>query len=65
MGRIKTQLVKRTALKLMQIYPDKFKSDFNSNKSLVLEVCEFHSKKLKNIVAGYLARLVKQNEAKR
>ena len=65
MGRIKTQLVKRTALKLMQLHPDKFKGDFEKNKALVLETCEFHSKKIRNTVAGYLSRLVKQQEAKR
>jgi len=65
MGRIKTQLVKRTALKLMQIHPDKFKSDFQKNKPILAEVCEFHSKKIRNTVAGYLARLVKQKETKR
>ena len=65
MGRIKTQLVKRVALKLMQSYPEKFKKDFKENKTLVMEVSEIHSKKIRNIIAGYLTRLVRQEESKR
>jgi len=61
MGRIKTKLVKRTAIKLFDIYKDKFKPDFEENKKVVQEVAEFHSKKLRNVVTGYITKLVKQN----
>lgn len=62
MGRIKTQLIKRTALKLMQQYPDRFKKSFKENKKILSEVSEMGSKKLRNVIAGYLTRLVKQEE---
>lgn len=61
MGRIKTQLVKRTTLKLYKEHKDKFKKDFNENKSIVEEYVEFPSKKIKNVVAGYITRLAKSN----
>lgn len=65
MGRIKTQLVKRAAIKLMKIHPDRFKKDFNENKKLLIGVVDIQTKKLRNIIAGYLSRLVKQQEMKK
>lgn len=65
MGRIKTQLVKRAAIKLMKIHPDRFKKDFNENKKLLVGVVDIQTKKLRNIIAGYLSRLVKQQELKK
>lgn len=65
MGRIKTQLVKRAALKLIKEHPNTFKKDFSENKTLLMGVCEIYSKKLRNVIAGYLARLVRQQELKR
>lgn len=62
MGRIKTQLVKRAAWKLMQLHPGTFKKDFSENKTLLTGVSEIYSKKLRNVIAGYLARLVRQQE---
>ncbi len=59
MGRIRTTLVKRTGTKLTQKYPDKFTVDFGQNKLAVMSVAEFHSKKLRNLVAGYITRLKK------
>ena len=64
MGRIKTKLIKRNSIKLLQVNPDTFKKEFEENKKLVSERAEIHSKKLRNIIAGYITRLVKQQEAK-
>jgi len=63
MGRIKTQLVKRFALKMMREYPDTFKNDFSENKTLLNGIADIPSKKLRNIIAGYLTRLVKQRQS--
>jgi len=62
MGRIKTQLVKRTAMKLLAKHPDKFKKDFEENKKLVEETADIKSIKLRNVIAGYLTRLVKTKQ---
>ncbi len=59
MGRIKTMLIKRTVNSLMTKYPDRFKDDYEENKKLVEDVAEIRSKKLRNVIAGYLTRLVK------
>jgi small subunit ribosomal protein S17e len=65
MGRIKTQLVKRIAIKLFKENPETFKKDFSENKKLLEGVIEVNSKKLRNIIAGYLTRLVKQQAVKK
>lgn len=62
MGRIKTTQVKRSGEKIMNLYGDRFSKDFTKNKKIVEEVAEFHSKKLRNIVAGYVTRLVKKQQ---
>ena len=60
MGRIKTLLVKRVAKKLVKIYPQQFTSEFNKNKEFVEKYTNVDSSKLRNLIAGYTARLVKQ-----
>jgi small subunit ribosomal protein S17e len=60
MGRIKTQLVKRTTLKLLKEYPATFTSDFTQNKELVSRYVDVKSKKIRNVVAGYVTRLMKK-----
>lgn len=64
MGRIKTTLVKRSAEDFLEKYPDRFKSKFKTNKEILGEVSEISSKKLRNKIAGYLARLIKIQEKK-
>ena len=62
MGRIKTQLVKRITRELMQVYRNKFTDDFEKNKILVERFVVTSSKKLRNIIAGYVTRLVKKGK---
>ena len=63
MGRIKIKLVKRTAKTIFNANPDKFKKDFEENKKVVESLAEIHSKKLRNIIAGYTTRLAKRQKA--
>ena len=60
MGRIKTKLVKRTAKELIERDRTMFSKDFNLNKQVLKDVAEINSKKLKNVIAGYIARLMKK-----
>lgn len=60
MGRIKTVLIKRQTKELLRKYGDKFTSDFGQNKVLVTQYMKIPSKKLRNIVAGYVTRLKKK-----
>jgi len=62
MGRIKTTLIKRNTLKMFSLYKDKFTTDFVKNKLVVGELAEVQSKKLRNVIAGYVTRLKKQQE---
>jgi small subunit ribosomal protein S17e len=62
MGRIKTQLVKRITNDLVKDHGDELKKDFNENKKKVEEFTTVKSKKIRNVIAGYVTRQVKQNE---
>lgn len=59
MGKVRTALVKRTARKLLEMYPDLFTRDFEHNKRVVSQLIEYKSKKLRNQIAGYITHLVK------
>jgi small subunit ribosomal protein S17e len=65
MGRIKTDLVKRVTHKLIDKYDGKFTEDFEQNKKIMGEVSEMPSKKIRNTVAGYITRVVKQRKTPR
>ena len=60
MGRIKTLLVKRVTKKLINEYGSEFSTDYSKNKTLVSRLTNISSTKIRNIVAGYATRLVKQ-----
>lgn len=59
MGKVRTSIVKRTARRIMELYPEKVSLSFEENKKLVQEVVEVKSKKLRNQIAGYLTHLMK------
>jgi len=63
MGRIKTQLVKRTTNKLVDAYPTKFGTTFEQNKGAISELTTCKSNKLRNVIAGYATRLNRQIDA--
>jgi len=62
MGRIKTTLLKKTAIKLHRDHSEEFKKTFEENKPIVEKFAEIRSKKFRNIIAGYVTRLAKQQE---
>lgn len=62
MGRIKTQFIKRTSNDLLTRHSDKFTTDFEQNKIVVGQVTDVQSKKVRNIIAGYLSRLVRNRK---
>ncbi len=63
MGRIRTALVKRIAGNLLEQYSDLFKPSFEENKRLVMELTDVSSKRLRNIIAGYITRIKKKESA--
>jgi small subunit ribosomal protein S17e len=50
--------VKKVAKELVKRYPDKFSTDFESNKKLLGSVSKISSVRLRNRIAGYITRLV-------
>lgn len=62
MGRIKTMLIKRITNDLVSEHSDDFKQSFEENKELVTKYADIPSKKLRNVIAGYVTRLVKSKE---
>ena len=59
MGRIKSKLVKRTALSLIK-EENKFSSSFENNKQILKDLMP--SKKIRNQIAGYITRLKKRSK---
>ena len=59
MGRIKTRLIKRTVKSLLSDENKKFSKDFDKNKKMVTGLLEVQSKKLRNVIAGYVTKQIK------
>jgi len=54
--------VKRIARELVERFPDKFITDFETNKKLLESLTNISSKNLRNRVAGYITRLQKKKK---
>jgi small subunit ribosomal protein S17e len=63
MGRIKTTLIKRIGRELYEKHAGELTEDYAQNKEILSKFIEIKSKKLKNIVAGYVTNLKKQKTA--
>jgi small subunit ribosomal protein S17e len=59
MGRIKTTAIKTKGQKLFSKHKDRFTTDYQKNKKLIDEFAHVPSKKIRNILAGYVTRLKK------
>lgn len=59
MGRIKSALIKRTARNLLK-EENKFSENFDKNKKLLADTMP--SKRIRNKIAGYIARLKKKEK---
>lgn len=62
MGRIKQASLKRIADELMENYPEEFVTEFETNKAKVQEHSDVKSKRIRNRIAGYTVRVMKQKE---
>lgn len=61
MGRIKTQQIKSKGDELFEKMGNKAAKDFEGNKKLVDKNAIVRSKKLRNVLAGYLTRKAKKS----
>ncbi len=60
MGRIKTQKAKRIGREIFARYQAQLKTDFEGNKAACAPLAKIPSKKLRNIVVGYVTRLARR-----
>jgi len=58
LGKVRPEYVKKTARELIDLYPDKFNTDFKHNKEVVNSLTKVPSARLRNRVAGYVTRLL-------
>ncbi len=65
LGKVRPEHVKKNALELVELYSDRFTTDFQKNKEVVESLAQIPSAKLRNRIAGYITRLVSnmQSEA--
>jgi len=64
LGKVRIDVVKKTARKLMESYPDKFTADFEENKKMVTQLLDPTTKWMRNRISGYVTTL-KMTEEKR
>ena len=57
MGNVRTEKVKRIARELFRRHPDRFTTDYEQNKKALLSLVDLPSKKLRNLIAGYITGL--------
>ena len=56
MGNIRHYFIKIIELRLLEVYPDQFTDDFDTNKHLVSEYTDVDNKRMRNWIAGYITR---------
>jgi small subunit ribosomal protein S17e len=56
MGNIRQKYIKRTALELLEKYPNEFNNDFQYNKDKVQKLTDVSTKIMRNRIAGYITR---------
>lgn len=63
MGKVRTEMIKRISLELLDKYPQSFGIEFESNKQFLRQVGLEVSKKLRNRIAGYVTTIIKSDLA--
>jgi small subunit ribosomal protein S17e len=61
MGKVRTEMIKRLSLDLIERYPYSFQPEFEPNKQFLKEIGLEVSKKLRNRIAGYITTIVKSD----
>ncbi|MFX1514578.1 MAG: 30S ribosomal protein S17e [Promethearchaeota archaeon] len=60
MGSVRPAYIKKLSREIVDKYEHKLSFDFDENKNIVSMVVELQSKQLRNRVAGYVTRLMRQ-----
>jgi len=56
MGRVKSIAVRTLGDELIEKFGDRFSTDFERNKKILEEVKPIKSKRIKNILVGYISK---------
>jgi len=62
MGRIRSALIKKISMRLVEENPELFSADFEHNKKVLKDLNLIPSKKIRNKVAGYIVRTIKKKK---
>lgn len=62
MGRIKIKAIKTLAREVLKADKGKFGEDFVENKKVLSEAIHLESKKIRNVIAGYITKEVKRRK---
>lgn len=62
LGKVRTEMVKRIAIELVDRYERSLTTDFEQNKQFLKEIELDVSKKLRNKIAGYVTVVMKIEE---
>ncbi len=61
MGKVRTEMIKRISLELVERYPYSFQPEYEPNKQFLNMIGLDVSKKLRNKIAGYVTTIVKSD----
>jgi len=61
LGKVRTEMIKRLSLALIDKYEYSFKPEFEPNKQFLREIGLDVSKRLRNKIAGYITTVVKSD----
>jgi small subunit ribosomal protein S17e len=56
-GKVRIAAVKKVAREVIAMYPDRFTTNYESNKVAMADVVDAKTKRLRNRVVGYVTRL--------
>ena len=62
MGRIKAVLIKTLGNEVLKRHRDKFGGEFDKNKKALLNLIDIKSKKIRNVLAGYITREMRSSK---
>jgi len=65
LGKVRIAIVKKTAKKLLERYPDKFTTDFEENQKMVTQLLNSPTKWMRNRISGYITTLKKTEEKRK
>ena len=59
---MKNLFIKNLARELVEKYPDKFSEDFQKNKEELEKLIKLESKKIRNLLAGYIVHILRKRK---